>query len=208
VLHPRPAHRASYPLLCTIGPRFRLRPSPRSPRGDALALGYPSALPAWGRTCSLYAYRIFVTLDAVLKSGMLAERPDKRPGIPGTQHAHPSNGVPSMVDDVGREHRNRYRDRYRDRTPCEAITKTKHGQPPEETIPISIAIAIWRERRLSAWACRGTRERHEIGQPRPAPHNTEEKRETNPNTAPTEPPFAFGSGGRWALTLCRGRSIL
>ena len=85
MLHPRPAHRASYPLLCTIGPRFRLRPSPRSPRGDALALGYPSALPAWGRTCSLYAYRIFVTLDAVLKSGTLAERPNKRPGIPGTQ---------------------------------------------------------------------------------------------------------------------------
>ncbi len=84
--------------------------------------------------------------------------------------------------DVGREHRNRYRDRYRDRTPCEAITKTKHGQPPEETIPIPIA--IWRERRLSAWACRGTSERHEIGQPRPAPHNTEKKRETIPNPAP------------------------
>ena len=33
----------------------------------------------------MYAYRIFVTLDAVLKSGTLAERSDKRPGIPGTQ---------------------------------------------------------------------------------------------------------------------------
>ena len=29
----------------------------------------------------------------------------------------------------------------------------------------------------------------------------DEKRETIPNLAPTEPPFAFGSGGRWALTL-------
>ena len=87
--------------------------------------------------------------------------------------------------DVGREHRNR----YRDRTPCEAITKTKHGQPPEETIPIPISIAIWRERRLSAWACRGTSERHEIGQPRPAPHNTEEKRETFPNPAPLRTPI-------------------
>ena len=91
MLHPRPAHRASYPLLCTISPRFRLRPSLRSPRGDTVALGYPSALPAWGRTCPLYTYRIFVTLDAVLKSGTLAERPDKRPGIPGTQQCdHPT----------------------------------------------------------------------------------------------------------------------
>ena len=44
-----------------------------------------SALPAWGRTCPLYTFRIFVTLDALLKSGTLAKRPDKRPGIPGTQ---------------------------------------------------------------------------------------------------------------------------
>ena len=34
----------------------------------------------------------------------------------------------------------------------------------------------------------------------------DDKRETTPNPAPTEPPFAFGSGGRWALTFCSRRN--
>ena len=50
MLHPRPAHSASYPLPCTVGPRFRFRLSLCSPRGDTVAFGYPSALSAWGRT--------------------------------------------------------------------------------------------------------------------------------------------------------------
>ena len=48
----------------------------------------------------MYTYRIFVTLDAVLKSGTLAERPDKRPGIPGTQPALSCNGIPRMEGNV------------------------------------------------------------------------------------------------------------
>ena len=41
----------------------------------------------------------FVTLDAVLKSGTLAERPDKRPGIHGTQQegGTPRQGAVSPV---------------------------------------------------------------------------------------------------------------
>ena len=31
----------------------------------------------------------------------------------------------------------------------------------------------------------------------------DEKRETIPNLAPTEPPFAFGSGGRRSLTFAK-----
>ena len=85
MLHPRPMHPASYPLLRAIGPRIRFRPSLRSPRGDTVAFRYPLALPTWGRTNSLIRYRLPFTLDTYLKFGTLAERTDKQPGIPGTQ---------------------------------------------------------------------------------------------------------------------------
>ncbi len=132
MLHPRPAHRASYPLLCAIGPRFRFRPSLRSPRGDTVAFNYPSALPAWGRTCSLYTYRIFVTLDAVLKSGTLAERPDKRPGIPGTQQGggEERRYAPSLTTDVGSNEMN---------LPLAIIIDMTK---PSVAIPIYVAISL------------------------------------------------------------------
>ena len=51
VLHPRPAHPASYPLPCTVGPCLRFRLPLRSPRGDTVAFRYPSSLPNWDGTC-------------------------------------------------------------------------------------------------------------------------------------------------------------
>jgi len=77
VLHPRPAHSASYPLLYVIGPRFRFRLPLRSPHGDTVAFRYPSALPAWDWTCSLIRPNPSVMLDASLGFGTLAERTSK-----------------------------------------------------------------------------------------------------------------------------------
>jgi len=99
VLHPRPAHRASYPVLCAISPRFRLRPSSRSPRGDTLALGYPSALPAWGRTGPLKRAEVSVKLDAV--SGLWYARgafPTSGRAYPAHNKRMQATGVPPVPD--------------------------------------------------------------------------------------------------------------
>ena len=88
MLHPRPAHRASYPLLCSISPHFRLRrcPAGASPFGCICPHGHttngceafvvaPSGAsrtqtgmrpcPAWDRICPLKRAEISVTLAAV-----------------------------------------------------------------------------------------------------------------------------------------------
>ena len=81
-------HPASYPLLYTIGPHIRFRPSLRSPRRDTVAFRYPLALPTWGRTNSLIRNHLPFTLAAYLKIGTLAKRTDKQLGIPGTQQGN------------------------------------------------------------------------------------------------------------------------
>ena len=63
VLHPRPCTLCLYPLLCSISPRIRLRRLLRSPHGDTVALGYPSPLSNWGRTCFLDFVQLSVRLD-------------------------------------------------------------------------------------------------------------------------------------------------
>ena len=77
MLHPHPAHSASYPLLCAIGPRFRFRLPLRSPHGDTVAFRFPSASPAWGWTCSLIRPNLAGILDPPLRLGTLAERTSK-----------------------------------------------------------------------------------------------------------------------------------